>query len=160
MSRHSSEAMPITRKEAERYIDEYFKTNTNVKLFMDEQIQFCREKGYATTIMGRKRAIHEINASNYMVRQLGERLAMNTPIQGSAADIIKLAMIHVYRELNKRKVKSRLILQVHDELILETAEEEQEEIKVLLRDCMEQAMDLKIKLAVELNQGHNWYNLK
>ncbi|QAT42889.1 DNA polymerase I [Aminipila luticellarii] len=155
-----SEELHITRKEAERYIDEYFKTNTNVKLFMDEQIQFCREKGYATTIMGRKRTIHEINASNYMVRQLGERLAMNTPIQGSAADIIKLAMIHVYRELNKRKVKSRLILQVHDELILETAEEEQEEIKVLLRDCMEQAMDLKIKLAVELNQGHNWYNLK
>ncbi|QHI73676.1 DNA polymerase I [Aminipila terrae] len=155
-----SEELNITRKEAERYIDEYFKTNTNVKIFMDEQIKFCKENGYVATIMGRKRAIHEINASNYMVRQLGERLAMNSPIQGSAADIIKLAMIKVYRELNKKNAKSRLILQVHDELIIETAEEETADIEILLRECMESAMDLKIKLAVELNQGNNWYNLK
>ncbi|MHC1723651.1 MAG: DNA polymerase I [Aminipila sp.] len=155
-----SEELNITRKEAEKYIDEYFKTNPNVKIFMDEQIQLCKEKGYATTIMGRKRAIPEINASNYMVRQLGERLAMNSPIQGSAADIIKLAMIKVYRELNKKNAKSRLILQVHDELIIETAEEEAKDIQILLRDCMESAMELKIKLAVELNQGDNWYDLK
>lgn len=155
-----SEELNITRKEAERYIDEYFKTNTNVKIFMDEQIKFCKENGYVATIMGRKRAIHEMNTSNYMVRQLGERLAMNSPIQGSAADIIKLAMIKVYRELNKKNAKSRLILQVHDELIIETAEEETADIEILLRECMESAMDLKIKLAVELNQGNNWYNLK
>lgn len=155
-----SEELNITRKEAESYIEEYFKTNTKVKSFMDEQIQFCKENGYVVTIMGRKRAIHEINASNYMVRQFGERLAMNSPIQGSAADIIKIAMINVYRELKKQGKKSRLILQVHDELIIETLKEETDEIEVLLRNCMEEAMELKIKLAVELNQGDNWYDLK
>ncbi|MFV0517596.1 MAG: DNA polymerase I [Aminipila sp.] len=155
-----SEELNITRKEAESYIEEYFKTNTNVKLFMDKQIQFCKENGYVSTIMGRKRAIHEINASNYMVRQLGERLAMNSPIQGSAADIIKLAMIKVYHQLNIKNTKSRLILQVHDELIIETSNEEADSIKSLLKECMEQAMELKIKLAVELNSGNNWYELK
>jgi DNA polymerase-1 len=155
-----SEELNITRKEAEKYINEYFKTNPMVKEFMDKQIEFCKKNGYVATIMGRKRTIHEINASNYMVRQLGERLAMNSPIQGSAADIIKLAMIKVYRELNKRGVKSKLILQVHDELIIETAEDEIKEVQDLLASCMESAMSLKIKLAVELNQGNNWYELK
>ncbi|MBN7772430.1 DNA polymerase I [Clostridium aminobutyricum] len=155
-----SEELNITRKEAEKYINEYFKTNPKVKEFMDSQIEFCKQNGYVTTLMGRKRTIHEINASNYMVRQLGERLAMNSPIQGSAADIIKLAMIKVYRELNKRGTQSRLILQVHDELIIETAQDEAEEIKELLAACMESAMSLKIKLAVEVNQGKNWYELK
>ncbi|QIB69464.1 DNA polymerase I [Aminipila butyrica] len=155
-----SEELNITRKEAEKYIDEYFKTNPKVKEFMDQQIQFCKENGYVATLMGRKRAIHEINASNYMVRQLGERLAMNSPIQGTAADIIKLAMIQVYRQLHRIGATSRLILQVHDELIIETAVEEQETIETLLQDCMEKAMTLKIKLAVEVNQGENWYDLK
>lgn len=155
-----SEELNITRKEAEKYINEYFRTNPKVKEFMDEQIEFCKEHGYVATLMGRKRTIHEIHASNYMVRQLGERLAMNSPIQGSAADIIKLAMISVYRELNKKGTESKLILQVHDELIIETAPDETDEIKKLLADCMEDAMSLKIKLAVEVNQGNNWYELK
>lgn len=155
-----SEELHITRKEAEKYINDYFKTNVKVKEFMDEQIQFCKENGYVSTILGRKRHINEINASNFMVRQLGERLAMNTPIQGSAADIIKVAMIKVYRELNRRGLKSRLILQVHDELIIETHIPEKDEVQTLLKDCMEQAMDLKIKLEVEVNNGNNWYELK
>jgi len=155
-----SEELNITRREAEKYIDEYFKTNPNVKTFMDEQIEFCKEHGYVATLMGRKRSIHEIHASNYMVRQLGERLAMNSPIQGSAADIIKLAMIKVYRELHKQNLKSKLILQVHDELIIEAAQSETKDIETILRDCMENAMKLKIRLAVEVNQGSNWYDLK
>ena len=104
--------------------------------------------------------IPEIGASNFMVRQLGERLAMNTPIQGSAADIIKLAMIGVYRELKEHFPQSRLILQVHDELIIDCRNEELEEVKKLLVRCMESAMNLQVKLAAELNTGYSWYDLK
>ena len=106
------------------------------------------------------RFIHEINASNFMTRQLGERLAMNSPIQGTAADIIKLAMIKVYRQLKEEGYKSRLILQVHDELIIETALDELDQIKKLLVENMESAMTLKVKLESDLNEGANWYDLK
>ena len=150
----------VSRKEAEKYISDYFERYVDVKKFMDEQVEFCKENGYVRTIMGRKRYIHEITASNYMVRQLGERLAMNSPIQGSAADIIKLAMAMVYRRLNRENLKSRLILQVHDELIIETLKEEQEAVERLLRDSMENAMNLKVKITVDLNSGENWYLLK
>lgn len=155
-----SEELNISRKEAEKYIADYFRTNTKVKTFMDNQIDLCRENGFVSTIMGRKRNIPEISAGNYMVRQLGERLAMNSPIQGSAADIIKLAMIKVYRELNRQGMDSRLILQVHDELIIETAQSEAENIEAMLKSCMEHAMELKIRLEVELNSGSSWYELK
>jgi len=155
-----SEELHITRKEAENYIRDYFDKHLAVKNYMDEQVKNCRETGYSETIMGRKRYIHEINASNYMTRQLGERLAMNSPIQGSAADIIKLAMIKVYRELRDRKLKSKLILQVHDELIIKTDKSELSEVKELLVRNMESAMDLKVKLESDLNQGDTWYDLK
>ena len=105
-----SSELNITRKDAEEYIDTYFRKHTAVKAFMDGQVESCREKGYVTTIMGRKRYIKEIKASGYMVRQVGERLAMNTPIQGSAADIIKIAMIKVYNAIKSGKLKSSLIL--------------------------------------------------
>lgn len=110
--------------------------------------------------MGRKRYIHEIHSSNFMTRQLGERLAMNSPIQGSAADIIKLAMIKVYRELRDRRMASKLILQVHDELIIRTARSELNQVKELLVRNMESAMELKVKLECDLNQGDTWYDLK
>jgi DNA polymerase-1 len=110
--------------------------------------------------MKRKRIIHEINASSYMVRQLGERLAMNSPIQGSAADIIKLAMIKVYRELTRQKTKSRLILQVHDELVIQTHKSELETIKKLLEENMENAVKLSVTLTSEVSTGKNWYDLK
>ncbi len=155
-----SEELHISRKEAEDYIHAYFAKHSKVKEYMDEQIRICRETGFATTMMGRKRAIHEINASAYMTRQLGERLAMNTPIQGSAADIIKLAMIRVYNELKEKHPNSKLILQVHDELIIDASASEKEEIKELLTRNMENAAELSVKLAAELNTGNTWYDLK
>jgi len=155
-----SEELNISRKEAEKYIADYFMTNSAVKTYMDEQIEFCKENGYVTTIMNRRRAIKEINASNFMVRNLGERLAMNTPIQGSAADIIKLAMISTYRSLNVSGLKARLILQVHDELILDVPAEEIEKAKEVLCNCMENAIKLDVKLTAEASTGDNWYLLK
>ena len=127
---------------------------------MDGQVESCRENGYSETVMGRKRYIHEISSSNYMTRQLGERLAMNSPIQGSAADIIKLAMIKVHREIKERNLKSRLILQVHDELIIRTAADEISAVRELLVRNMETAMELKVKLECDLNQADTWYDLK
>ena len=127
---------------------------------MDGQIAKAKETGYSETILGRKRAIHEITASAYMVRQLGERLAMNSPIQGSAADIIKVAMLKVYRELKEKHPDARLILQVHDELIIESPDDELDQIRELLKRNMENAMDLSVKLTVDVNTGHTWYDLK
>ena len=127
---------------------------------MDAQIEKAKSSGYSETILGRRRPIHEITASAYMVRQLGERLAMNTPIQGSAADIIKLAMLKVYRAIKEEHPRAKLILQVHDELIIETPDGEVEEIKELLVSNMESAMNLSVKLMAEVNTGHTWYDLK
>ena len=155
-----SEEINVTRKEAEAYIKEYFNKHPGVKEYMDSQIALAKEKGYSETILGRKRRINEINASNFMVRQLGERLAMNTPIQGSAADIIKLAMIKVYQELKEAHPTSNLILQVHDELIIEADVNELEEIKELLTRNMEEAFKLKVRLIADLNTALNWYDLK
>ena len=155
-----SEEINVTRKEAEAYIKEYFNKHPKVKSYMDEQIALTKERGYSETILGRKRKINEISASNFMVRQLGERLAMNTPIQGSAADIIKVAMNKVYSELRDKHPESRLILQVHDELIIEADLKEIEEIKELLTRNMQEAMELKVKLLVDLNTADNWYELK
>ena len=155
-----SENLHITRKEAEKYIADYFHKHDAVKRFMDGEIAFCKENGYTKTIMGRKRYIHEINSSNYMTRNLGERLAMNSPIQGSAADIIKIAMIRVYRELKEKNYRSKLILQVHDELIIKADRDEKERIEELLIRNMEEAMQLKVKLESDLNTGETWYELK
>ena len=155
-----SENLHITRKEAERYIKDYFDKHLAVKAYMDGQVESCREIGYTTTLMGRRRYIHEINAAAYVTRQLGERLAMNSPIQGSAADIIKLAMIRVYDELRDKGYQSRLILQVHDELIIRTARGELEAVEELLVRNMEEAMELAVKLECDLNQGDSWYDLK
>lgn len=155
-----STELNITRKEADDYINAYFAKHTAVKSFMDEQVALCKENGYVTTVMGRKRYIKEIMATAYMVRQVGERLAMNTPIQGSAADIIKIAMVKVYNAIKERGLKSRLILQVHDELIINTYEEEKEIVAKLLVENMESAYDLAVKLKADLNVGNNWYELK
>ena len=153
-----STELNISRREAENYIKEYFNKHQAVKDYMDGQVEFCKEHGYVETILGRKRYIKEIKASNFMVRQLGERLAMNTPIQGSAADIIKLAMVKVFNALEGRK--SRLLLQVHDELIIEAHRDELDEVKAILKDSMESAIKLNVELVAELNQGENWLELK
>lgn len=155
-----SEELNISRKEAEKYIQEYFLKHGKVKEYMDRQISLCREKGYSETILGRKRPIHEINATSYMIRQLGERLAMNSPIQGSAADIIKLAMIKVYRKLKESFPDTKLLLQVHDELILCAPKKDKEAVKALLKENMEDAVSLSVKLVADVNEGYSWYDLK
>ncbi|NCB41741.1 MAG: DNA polymerase I [Clostridia bacterium] len=155
-----SNELTISRQKAELYINEYFAKYSAVKKFMDDTIKNCKREGYVTTLFGRKRPIPEINASAYMVRQQGERLAMNTPIQGTAADIIKIAMIHVFEALSKECPKSALILQIHDELIVQAHYSEREKVKKLLEECMKNAAKLKVQLDVSLNEGINWYYLK
>ena len=139
-----SDELHITRREAEDYINAYFEKHGKVKEFMETAVESAKDRGYAVTLMGRKRFIKEMNASNYMVRQIGERLAMNTPIQGSAADIIKLAMIKVFRAIREAGLKSRLILQIHDELVINTYPEERDAVRRLLVENMEAAYELAV----------------
>ncbi|MGN1349602.1 MAG: DNA polymerase I [Anaerovoracaceae bacterium] len=155
-----SEDLRISRKEAQQYIDDYFAAHPGVKAYMNDMVEFCRENGYVSTILGRRRYISEIHASNFMTRQLGERLAMNTPVQGSAADIMKLAMIQTYRRLNSEGLGARLVLQVHDELILDCPLEEEEKVRELLEECMTNAVKLNLVLAAEVHSGNSWYDLK
>lgn len=152
--------LKISRKEAKNYIDTYFERYPGVKKYLDDAIEQAKESLYVTTVMNRRRFIPEIKASNKMVRSFGERLAMNTPIQGSAADIIKLAMVNVYDELRKRNLNSKLILQVHDELILNVDKEELEEVKAIVKKEMEEVLDLRVPLEVDINIGRNWYEAK
>ena len=155
-----SSNLNISRKEADEYIKAYFEKHQAVKEFMDGQVAFCKENGYVETMFGRKRYINEIKASQFMVRQIGERLAMNSPIQGSAADIIKIAMVRVWQALRQQGLKSRLILQIHDELIIHTDREELEQVKKLLVENMEAAVEMSVALKADLNEGENWYELK
>ena len=155
-----SEDLKISRKEAQEYIDDYFKAHPGVKAYMDSMVEFCREHNYVSTLLGRRRYISEIHASNFMTRQLGERLAMNTPVQGTAADIMKLAMIRAYRALNEQNCESRLILQVHDELMIDSVSGEEEKVKELLEVSMTDAVQLKVVLAADVNTGNSWYDLK
>ena len=150
----------VSRKQAEEYIQDYFDKHPAVKKYLDESVKSAKEKHYSETLLGRRRYINEISSSNFMVRQLGERLAMNSPIQGSAADIIKIAMRDVYHELKERGFKSKLVLQIHDELIIDTAAHEKEEVEELLKRNMENAMDLSVKLTCDMNSADNWYDLK
>ena len=155
-----SEGLGITMKDAKKYIDDYFEMHEAVKQYLDLSVAEAKTNGYVTTVMGRRRDIPEINASNYMVRQAGERLAMNSPIQGSAADIMKLAMINVYKKILQGGFKSRVILQVHDELILETYKDELDIIKSLLKNEMENAYKLNVPLVADVNVGKTWFELK
>ncbi|NLY43525.1 MAG: DNA polymerase I [Clostridiaceae bacterium] len=150
----------ITRKEAKQYIDNYFSKYSKVHQYMTDIVELGKKQGYVTTLLNRRRYIPELQAKSFVTRSFGERIAMNTPIQGTAADIIKIAMVNVYRELKRRNLKSRLILQVHDELIVETHKSELEEVKEIVRKQMEQAMQLKVPLVVDLNTGDSWYDAK
>jgi DNA polymerase-1 len=152
--------LKITKKEAKTYIDTYFERYPNVKKYMEDIINLAKEKSFVTTILNRRRYIPEIKSSNKVVRALGERLAMNTPIQGSAADIIKLAMVNVYNELKKQHLKSTLILQVHDELIINVYKDELEKVKNIVKNEMEKVLELKVPLEVDINIGKNWYEAK
>ena len=155
-----SRELKISRKEAKSYIDNYFKRYSGVKDYLDSAILDAKDKGYVTTLMNRIRYIPEINSTNKNVKKFGERLAMNTPIQGSAADIIKIAMVKVYSRIKKEKLKSRLILQVHDELIVEAYKNEIDYMKQLIKSEMENAVKLSVPLVVDINVGNNWYEAK
>ena len=155
-----SQDLSITRKEAAQYIDRYFETYPGIKQFLDEQVEHAKENGYVVTLFGRRRPVPELKSSNFMQRSFGERVAMNAPIQGTAADIIKIAMIGVNRELHARGLKSRLLLQVHDELLIETHLEEVAEVTEILKTQMEQATELKVPLIAEVHSGQSWYEAK
>ena len=155
-----SQDLNIPVATAKAYIDSYFNKYPKIKEFMDEAVESATETGYATTILNRRRYIPEIKASNFIVRNQGKRFAMNAPIQGSAADIIKVAMVNVYNKLKENNMKSRLILQVHDELIVEAVYEELEMAEKIVREEMENAQSMDVKLDVDLNTGDSWYETK
>ncbi len=155
-----SQDLSISRKEAAEYIEQYFQTYPKVKSFLDTLVAEAKEKGYVTTMFGRKRPIPELSSSNFMQRSFGERVAMNSPIQGTAADIMKIAMIKVWRALREAGLKSRLILQVHDELVIETRLEEEEQVREILSENMKHAADLAVVLEIDLHTGKTWYDAK
>lgn len=147
----------INRKKAKIYIEKYFEKYPNIKKYMDSEKEKCKELGYVETLWGRRRYVPEIKSNNFNVRQFGERVAMNAPIQGTAADIIKIAMVNVFDELKKNNLKSKLILQVHDELVIEAPDDEVETAKEILVNCMENVIKLKLPLKAEAQVGKNWY---
>ena len=155
-----SQDLSITKKEAADYINKYFETYPKIKGFLDGQIEMAKEKGYVVTMFGRRRPVPELKSSNFMQRAFGERVAMNSPIQGTAADIIKIAMNRVYKRLTEEGLKSRLVLQVHDELLIETKVEEIEEVSRILEEEMKGAAALSVELDVDMHQGNNWYEAK
>ena len=152
-----SQDLSITKKEASEYIDRYFETYPGIKTFLDGLVAQGKEQGYVTTMFGRRRPIPELSSSNFMQRAFGERVAMNSPIQGTAADIIKIAMIRVNEGLKSQGLKSRLILQVHDELLIEAWKEELEQVEALLKKEMEHAADLAVRLEIDMKHGKDWY---
>ena len=155
-----SEDLSITRKEALEYINKYFETYPQVKTFLDGLVEHAKEQGYVTTMFGRRRPVPELKSANFMQRSFGERVAMNSPIQGTAADIIKIAMIRVDRRLREEGLSSRLILQVHDELLVETAVSELEQVKKILSEEMRQAAKLKVELEIDMHSGNSWFEAK
>lgn len=161
MSDHGlSQELNISRKEAQSYIDKYFENYSGVKTFMDEIVEVCKENHYVTTLLNRKRYIRDINSKNYFKRQFAERTAQNTPIQGSAADIIKIAMIDTEEAMMKANLKSKLVLQVHDELLLDVVPEELSQVKSILKKSMENAYKLDVPLIVDMKEGKSWYETK
>lgn len=155
-----SQDLSISRKEAAEYIEQYFATYPGIKLFLDKLVEDARQNGYVTTMFHRRRPVPELSSSNFMKRSFGERVAMNSPIQGTAADIIKIAMIRVWEALRQSGLRSRLILQVHDELLIETAADEVEQVRELLVNHMKSAAELLVTLEVDVHTGGNWYEAK
>ncbi len=155
-----SEQLGINKKQAKKYIDQYLEKYSGIKKFMETIVEDAKEKGYVETLFHRRRYIPELTSNNYMVRQFGARAAMNTPIQGTAADIMKIAMINVFNKLKTEKLNAKIVLQVHDELIIECKIEEAEKVKSILQEEMENAMQLKVPLKVEVSAAKNWYEAK
>lgn len=155
-----SEDLSIGRKEAAKYIEDYFHTYPGIKMFLDDTVKHAKEMGYVVTLFGRRRPVPELSSSNFMQRSFGERVAMNAPIQGTAADIIKIAMTGVNRRLKEQKLRSRLVLQVHDELLIEVYKPELLQVKEILREEMQNAAELDVPLEIDMHTGENWYEAK
>lgn len=155
-----SQDLSITRKEAAKYIEDYFHTYPGIKAFLDDAVAHAKENGYVKTLFGRRRPVPELASSNFVQRSFGERVSMNAPIQGTAADIMKIAMIGVNKRLKEQKLKSRLVLQVHDELLIEAYHAEIDTVKEILREEMEQAASLDVPLEIDMHTGNNWYEAK
>ena len=155
-----SQDLSISRKEAAEYIEKYFETYPKIKGFLDGLVKAGKENGYVSTMFGRRRPIPELKSGNFMQRSFGERVAMNSPIQGTAADIIKIAMNRVYQRLKQEGLQSRLVLQVHDELLIETRKEELEIVSRILEEEMKGAADLSVELDVDMHEGNSWYEAK
>ena len=151
-----SQDLSISRKEASEYIKQYFETYPGIKAFLDKTVERAKEDGYVRTLYGRIRPIPELASSNFMQRSFGERIAMNSPIQGTAADIMKIAMITVDRQLRKSGLKSRIVLQVHDELLLEVEKDEKDVVQKIVADSMMNAANLKVRLEIGISSGKNW----
>jgi DNA polymerase-1 len=151
-----SEDLSISRKEATNYIEQYFETYPSIKKFLDELVQTAKKEGCSKTMFHRIRPVPELNSSNFMQRQFGERIAMNAPIQGTAADIIKIAMVGVDKRLRKEGLRARLLLQVHDELLVECPKEEEDRVKDILKEEMKQATELSVSLEIDMHSGLNW----
>ena len=154
------EQIGVSRKKAKEYIDQYLEKYSGIKKFMDDIVEKAKEQGYVETLFNRRRYIPELKSKNFNIRQFGSRAAMNTPIQGTAADIMKIAMINVYKKLKEEKLESKLILQIHDELLIEAKEDEKERVKNILQSCMENAIKLDVPLKAEVSEAYNWYELK
>ena len=153
------ENLNISNYEAREFINKYYELYPNVKKYMDEIIAKTKELGYVTTLFGRVRNIEEINEKNYMVRQMGERMALNTPIQGTSADIIKLAMVNIYKKLKENNLKSKMVLQIHDELIFDCYDDELEKVRSLVKSEMENVVKLNVKLKANDNVATDWYGV-
>ena len=154
------ENLHISNKEAAEFINKYYELYPEVKSYMDNIVEFAKENGYVKTLFNRKRIIDEINNPNYMIRSMGERMALNSPIQGTSADIMKLAMINVYKEFKRKKIQSKILLQVHDEIIIDVKSDELESVKTIVKEQMEQVYKLSVPLHVEIDTGTNWYEAK
>ena len=155
-----SEDLGINVKEAKKFIDDYLETYPGIQEYMEKEKAEAYKNGYVRTLMNRKRVIEELNNKNYMIRSSGERMALNTPIQGTAADILKKAMVEIYNEFNKRNLKSKMLIQVHDELVFNVLNSELEEVKTIVRDIMENTFKLDVPLKVDIEYGNNWYEAK
>ncbi|MBR3516297.1 MAG: DNA polymerase I, partial [Lachnospiraceae bacterium] len=155
-----SQDLTISKGEAKEYIEQYFATYPGIKIFLEKCKREAKEKGYSVTAFGRRRPIPELKNSNFMQRQFGERVAMNAPIQGTAADIMKIAMVRVFDRLVKEGLRSRLLLQIHDELLIETVKEEETQVLAILKEEMMGAADFPVALEVDAHTGTDWYEAK
>ena len=152
-----SEDLNIDVKEAKEFIENYLNTFPGIRDYMKEEIEEAKKLGYSKTLFGRKRYIEELKSTNFMIRSMGERMALNTPIQGTSADILKKAMIEIFNEFKKRNIKSKMIIQVHDELVIDTLVSEKDEVIKIVKEIMENTYKLNVPLKVDVNCGANWY---